>query len=322
MSSCSSRACRATSTTACPSCARQHVVSPTTRTRPSFSVRLPARRSTSSRRRHCPNSSSTSTSSPRAAPGRRRTTTREPLFARPHSRSSPRATVRCYRSCSVVLRMRMRLPRIASRRSTSRISSSAPATCCSSTTGDSRGGAASLPLDHGGRVPGHEPAANGDRRPAVGRAGERVVLRRRRVPVDLRVPPRRCRRLPGASRVGALRVAADPQLPVATGGARRRQRAVRRRVRRRLPAARPRQTATATRCWARPSSCSSPTRRPTPTPASTGAGPRRVTSPGASESSSTSAPRLRARSCCSSPPAPTPSGSRRSCARSTCRPIA
>ena len=79
--------------------------------------------------------------------------------------------------------------------------------------------------------------------------------------------------------------------------------------------ARRRPTATATRSSGRPSSCSSPTRRPTPTRASTGAAPRRGTSPGACASSSTRAPRRPARSSSSSPPAPTPSGSRRSCAR-------
>ena len=66
---------------------------------------------------------------------------------------------------------------------------------------------------------------------------------------------------------------------------------------------------------ARRSSCSSPTRRRTPTPGSTGAAPRRGTSRAACASSSTRAPPRRARSSFSSPPGPTPSGSRRSCGR-------
>ena len=67
------------------------------------------------------------------------------------------------------------------------------------------GAALSLPLDHGGRVPGHEPAPVRARRPRLGeprrpcRAGAGALLRRRRVPVDLPVPPRGRRRLPGAA---------------------------------------------------------------------------------------------------------------------------
>ncbi len=61
------------------------------------------------------------------------------------------------------------------------------------------GGAAPLPRDHGRRVPGHEPPAVRPRRPAARRpAREGRLLRRRRVPVDLRLPPRRRRRLPRA----------------------------------------------------------------------------------------------------------------------------
>ncbi len=70
---------------------------------------------------------------------------------------------------------------------------------------------------------------------APGRA--RRVLRRRRVPVDLRLPP--CGRpgLPRAPGSGGRRPRARPQLPVATRGARRRQPPLPRRLRRRLPAA-------------------------------------------------------------------------------------
>ena len=74
------------------------------------------------------------------------------------------------------------------------------------------------------------------RRPARG-AGGRALLRRRRVPVDLRLPPRRRRRVPRAARAGRAAAAADAELPLAAGGARRGQRALRRALRRRVPAA-------------------------------------------------------------------------------------
>ena len=77
--------------------------------------------------------------------------------------------------------------------------------------------------------------------------------------------------------------------------------------------------ATATRSSGHPSSCSSRTRRPTRTRVSTGAAPRRSTSRGASASSSTPASPRPVRSCSSSPPGRTPSGSRRSYGSSTCR---
>ncbi len=57
--------------------------------------------------------------------------------------------------------------------------------------GGRRARAAALPLDHGRRVPGHEPPAVRDRRSV--RSG-RAVLRRRRVPVDLPLPARGRRR--------------------------------------------------------------------------------------------------------------------------------
>ena len=118
--------------------------------------------------------------------------------------------------------------------------------------GDQGGRAAPLPLDHGRRVPGHEPAPDGADRPALRRAAEGAVLRRRRVPVDLRVPPRRRRGVPRPARRGAAGAAADPQLPLPARGARGGQRAVRRRVRRRASSRSSRRPATATRCFGTP----------------------------------------------------------------------
>ena len=65
-----------------------------------------------------------------------------------------------------------------------------------------------------------------------------AVLRRRRVPVDLRLPPRRRAGLPRAPHRGGDVAAADAQLPLAAGGARGRQPPLRRRVRRRVSATR------------------------------------------------------------------------------------
>ena len=135
---------------------------------------------------------------------------------------------------------------------------------------DPRARAAPLPRDHGRRVPGHEPAAVRAGRPARARR-HRAVLRRRRVPVDLRLPARRRRRLPGAPRGHAERPPADAQLPLAAGGARRRQRAVRLALRRRVPAAARLRASSPTPCSAIPSSCSSRTRRATRARARTGA---------------------------------------------------
>ena len=58
-------------------------------------------------------------------------------------------------------------------------------------------------------------------------AAEGAVLRRRRVPVDLRLPSRRRRRVPRPARGRAAGAAADAELPLAARGARRRQRALR-----------------------------------------------------------------------------------------------
>ena len=102
---------------------------------------------------------------------------------------------------------------------------------------DPRARGAALPLDHGRRVPGHEPAAVRPRR-SPARARDRGLLRRRRVPVDLRLPPRGRRRLPRAARAGGAAAAADAQLPLAPRGARGGQRALRLALRRRVPAAR------------------------------------------------------------------------------------
>ena len=66
-------------------------------------------------------------------------------------------------------------------------------------SGDPRARAAALPLDHGRRVPGHEPPPVRAHRPPRKRR-LRDLLRRRRVPVDLRLPPRGRRGLPRAAR--------------------------------------------------------------------------------------------------------------------------
>ena len=102
-----------------------------------------------------------------------------------------------------------------------------------------RGRAAPLPRDHGGRVPGHECAAVRVDRPARRRPGrQRSLLRRGRVPVDLRVPSCGRRRLPGAPGQGGPAADADRELPLAAGGARGGEPRLRGGVRRRLPAAR------------------------------------------------------------------------------------
>ena len=83
-----------------------------------------------------------------------------------------------------------------------------------------------LPPDHGRRVPGHEPAAA--RHPRGARARQ-PVRGRRRVPVDLRLPPRRRDDLPRAAgrAGGGADPAADRQLPLPRGAARRPQRRLR-----------------------------------------------------------------------------------------------
>ena len=156
---------------------------------------------------------------------------------RRRSRSWRRATASCSRSCSPASRPRTPRPRIASRRSTSRTCSCVPASCCARTSAireveqlrfrsimvDEFQDTNALQTDLVDLL--------------VRRPDQGAVLRRRRVPVDLRLPPCRCRGVPRAPRGGAAGAAADAQLPLAAGGARGRQRAVRRRVRGELPAA-------------------------------------------------------------------------------------
>ena len=91
--------------------------------------------------------------------------------------------------------------------------------------------------DHGRRVPGHQPAPA---RRARGARARQPVRGRRRVPVDLRLPPRRRDDLPRAPRRARRgpRAAADGELPLARGAARRPQRRLRAAVARALrPAA-------------------------------------------------------------------------------------
>ena len=106
---------------------------------------------------------------------------------------------------------------------------------------DRRGLPRPLQPPDGRRVPGHQPpAAAADR--GVARARQRADGRRRRVPVDLRLPPRRPRRLPRApAGDGGERRrrddGAERQLPLPARGDRRRQRTRRRASRRLLQAA-------------------------------------------------------------------------------------
>ena len=89
---------------------------------------------------------------------------------------------------------------------------------------DPRARAAALPLDHGRRVPGHEPRCSASSSTCSRASRRGALLRRRRVPVDLRLPARR-RRASSASgaRQAASVLRADAELPLAAGGARRRQ---------------------------------------------------------------------------------------------------
>ena len=154
-------------------------------------------------------------------------------------------------------------------------------------------------------------------RPREGR-----LLRRGRVPVDLRLPACRRGRVPGATRRGRPAPLADRELPLAARGAGRGQPRVRRGVRRRLPAARG--VGRVPRPRLRPPRRAADHRQGVAiaTAASTGGGPRLAPLRGGSASSSTPGPRRRARSCCCSRPAPTPSGTRKSCGCSACRPTA
>ncbi len=156
----------------------------------------------------------------------------------------------------------------------------------------------------------------------AGGPGEGCLLRRRRVPVDLRVPARRRRRLPGAARARRAEALADRELPLPPGGARGRQLPLRRGVRRRLPAARglgrvPRPGLRASRRAARHRQGGLP--RLGRALAARRGPPGRAAGPRARRRRRRHAGRDR-RSC--SPPAPTPSGTRRSCARRGFRPTA
>src|SRR4030095_7991556 len=81
-------------------------------------------------------------------------------------------------------------------------------------------GGVALPRSDGRRVPGHEPPPVRCDRPD---RGGRTVLRRRRVPVDLGLPTRRCERFPRAARGGRFGAPADAELPLAPRGPRRGQ---------------------------------------------------------------------------------------------------
>ncbi len=162
---------------------------------------------------------------------------------------------------------------------------------------------------HGRRVPGHQPAAA---RPAGGARAREPVRGRRRVPVDLPLPPRRRRHLPRAP--GAPGRRSRPrsagQLPLRARAAGRARRRLRARVRRGLPAARggprarrrpPGRRSEELRLFdpdppggrRRPSSCSSPTRAAgTSTPRSS-ASPRWPTSRGGARRRALVAHRLR-----------------------------
>ena len=189
--------------------------------------------------------------------------------------------------------------------------------------GDPRARAAPLPLADGRRVPGHEPPAVRARRPARGRARRaRAVLRRRRVPVDLRLPARRRGRVPRAARARRRRARADAELPLAAGGARRRQLPLRRGVRRRVPAARG--LGRLPRSGLRPPGRAARHRQGELRRHRRALAARRGAAHRAARARARRRGRRRgrARSCCCSPPARTPSGTRRSSGAPACRPTA
>ena len=114
----------------------------------------------------------------------------------------------------------------------------------------------------GRRVPGHQPPAA---RPAGGARAREPVRGRRRVPVDLPLPPRRRRDLPRAAREAGRGAGARAagQLPLGAGAAGRARRRLRAGVRRALPAARggaPRASRAAAVPDTRSCGCSTPTR--------------------------------------------------------------
>ena len=138
-------------------------------------------------------------------------------------------------------RLRRRLPGGEGRRVCARLRGSAAsgARPAARRRGGAGARADAVPLDPRGRVPGHESASSVELVDLHrGRAAEGPLLRRRRVPVDLRLPPRRRGRLPRAPGCGRTGAAADAELPLAARGARCRQPPVRAGVRRRVRAAR------------------------------------------------------------------------------------
>ena len=176
--------------------------------------------------------------------------------------------------------------------------------------------AAAVPLDHGRRVPGHEPPAVRARRSAArrpGRAGR--LLRRRRVPVDLRLPARRRRRSSASGarpRRSALPLTRNyrsrPEVLAAVNHL------FQRGVRRGLPAARRVRASSRIPVFGHPVELLVTDKASYREAGAHWRRARRRRSRGACASSSTRARRRPARSCCSSRPAPTPSGTRRRCA--------
>ena len=232
--------------------------------------------------------------------------------ARRARRARPRAAPGAARRASPTRTARRRT---ASRRSTSRTSSCARATCSRDDDGDPRARAAALPLDHGRRVPGHEPAPVRADRPARARRRSSSSSATSSSRSTASATPTSRSSASGASSVGGV-LAAD-----------RRTTARGPRCSRSSTTSSPPTSATSssrspppggspTRLRARRSSCSSPTRRATrDTGVALAARRGAARRARACASSSTRARRRRARSCSSSPPARTPSGTRRSCAR-------
>ena len=199
----------------------------------------------------------------RAASGRRATRRRARRSSRRRSTSSRCATASCSRSCC---RLRRRLRGREGRESALDFEDLQlrRATSCASTrsfaSASSCASARSWSTSSRTRTASSASSSTCSTGPA-----NRRLLRRRRVPVDLRLPPRRRARLPRAARAGRHAAAADAQLPLAARGARGRQPPLRapssaRSSSRSRPRARSPIPSSARR-----SSCSSPTRPRTPT---------------------------------------------------------